>query len=99
MTRRKGNDWFVRALTNNEGSSQSVNLSFLAKGKTYLARIYTDGGDKMKTRTQVKCTRLLVDSSQIMQFALQPGGGAAMQLVPVTDQEIEEYKKYRGQVL
>ena len=23
----------------------------------------------------------------------------AMQLVPVTDQEIEEYKKYRGQVL
>ena len=61
--------------------------------------IYTDGGDKMKTRTQVKCTRLLVDSSQIMQFALKPGGGVAMQLVPVTDQEIEEYKKYRGQVL
>ena len=90
---------FVGALTNNEGSAQSVNLSFLDKGKTYLARIYTDGGDKMKTRTQVKCTRLLVDSSQIMQFALKPGGGVAMQLVPVTDQEIEEYKKYRGQVL
>lgn len=53
----------------------------------------------MKTRTQVKCTRLLVDSSQIMQFALKPGGGVAMQLVPATDQEIEEYKKYRGQVL
>lgn len=46
----------------------------------------------MKTRTQVKCTRLLVDSSQIMQFALKPGGGVAMQLVPATDQEIEEYK-------
>ena len=57
------------------------------------------GGDKIKTRTQVKCTRLLVDSSQIMQFALKPGGGAAMQLVPVTDQEIKEYKKYKGQVL
>ncbi len=85
--------------SNNEGSAQSVNLSFLDKGKTYLARIYTDGGDKMKTRTQVKCTRLLVDSSQIMQFALKPGGGVAMQLVPATDQEIEEYKKYRGQVL
>ena len=99
MARRKGNDWFVGALTNNEGSAQSVNLSFLDKGKTYLARIYTDGGDKMKTRTQVKCTRLLVDSSQIMQFALKPGGGVAMQLVPATDQEIEEYKKYRGQVL
>ena len=53
----------------------------------------------MKTRTQVKCTGLLVDSSQIMQFALKPGGGAAMQLVPVTDQEIKEYKKYKGQVL
>ena len=45
MARRKGNDWFVGALTNNEGSAQSVNLSFLDKGKTYLARIYTDGGD------------------------------------------------------
>ena len=99
MARRKGNEWFVGALTNNEGSAQSVNLSFLDKGKTYLARIYTDGGDKIKTRTQVKCTRLLVDSSQIMQFALKPGGGAAMQLVPVTDQEIKEYKKYKGQVL
>ena len=74
-------------------------LGDTGSGKTYLARIYTDGGDKMKTRTQVKCTRLLVDSSQIMQFALKPGGGVAMQLVPVTDQEIEEYKKYRGQVL
>ena len=39
MARRKGNDWFVGALTNNEGSAQSVNLSFLDKGKTYLARI------------------------------------------------------------
>lgn len=28
----------------------------------------------------------------IMQFALKPGGGVAMQLVPATDQEIEEYK-------
>lgn len=99
MAHRKGNEWFVGALTNNEGSAQSVNLSFLDKGKTYLARIYTDGGDKIKTRTQVKCTRLLVDSSQIMQFALKPGGGAAIQLVPVTDQEIKEYKKYKGQVL
>lgn len=31
MARRKGNEWFVGALTNNEGSAQSVNLSFLDK--------------------------------------------------------------------
>ena len=53
----------------------------------------------MKTRTQVKCTRLLVDSSQIMQFALKPGGGVAMQLVPVTDQEIEEYKSIETSII
>ena len=34
MARRKGNEWFVGALTNNEGSAQSVNLSLLDKGKT-----------------------------------------------------------------
>lgn len=99
MARRKGNEWFVGAMTNNDGSSEQVDLSFLDKDKTYLAHIYTDGGEKIKTRTQVKCSYLLVTASQRMRFELKPRGGAAVRFVPVTDKEAKEYKKYRGQVL
>lgn len=99
MARRKGNEWFVGAMTNNEGSMETVDLSFLDKDKVYLARIYTDGGEEVKTRTHVKCTYLLVDASQILKFKLKPRGGAALQLLPVDRNTLKLYKKYRGQML
>ena len=99
MARRKGNEWFVGAMTNNEGSMETVDLSFLDKDKVYLARIYTDGGEEVKTRTHVKCTYLLVDASQILKFKLKPRGGAALQLLPVDRNTLKLYKKYRGQTL
>lgn len=95
MARRKGEEWFVAAMTNNEGSQQTVDLSFLDKGKPYLAYIYTDGGEEVKTRTHVRCTYLLVDASQRLHFTLQPRGGAAIRLVPATGEETRKYKKYR----
>ena len=99
MARRKGEEWFVGAMTNNDASVQNISLSFLDKGKTYLASIYTDGGESVKTRTQVKCSYLLVDASQAMQFSLKPKGGAAVRLVPVEAKDAKGYKKYKGQLL
>ena len=51
MARRKEKEWFVGLLTNNDGAEEDVPLSFLEEGKTYLAQIYTDGGEEGKTRT------------------------------------------------
>lgn len=99
MARRKGQEWFVGAMTNNEGSKENIPLSFLDKDKTYLASIYTDGGDKIKTRTQVACTYLLVDASMNLKFDLKPSGGAAIRLMPVDRKEIKGYKKYNGKIL
>lgn len=99
MARRKAEEWFVGLLTNNEGSTEKVDLSFLDKGQKYLACIYTDGGERVKTRTHVECTYLLVDASQTMRFELKPRGGAAMRLVPVDDRTAKEYKKYKGKTL
>ena len=99
MARSKGDEWFVGLMTNNEGSSESLNLSFLDKNKLYLAYIYTDGGEEIKTRTHVRCSYLTVNASQILNFELKPRGGAAIRLVPVTDKASKEYKKYRGQIL
>ena len=99
MARRCENEWFVGMMTNNEGSSENVNLSFLDKNQTYLAHIYTDGGEKVKTHTLVKCSYLLVNASQTMAFELRPRGGAAIHFVPVAANETKGYKKYEGQRL
>lgn len=99
MARRKGEEWFLGAMTNNDGSREEVSLSFLEKGKSYLAYIYTDGGEEIKTRTQVKCSYLLVDASMTMKFDLKPSGGAAVRFVPVTKGEMKKYKRYKGKIL
>lgn len=99
MARRKGEDWFVAVMTNNNGSKENISLSFLDKDKTYLASIYTDGGDKVKTRTGVACTYLLVDASMTMKFDLKPSGGAAIRLVPINGKEMKKYKRYNGKIL
>lgn len=99
MARRKGQEWFVGAMTNNKGSKENIPLSFLDKDKTYLASVYTDGGDKVKTRTRVACTYLLVDASMTMKFDLKPSGGAAIRLMPVDRKDAKGYKKYKGKIL
>ncbi|MDO4164800.1 MAG: glycoside hydrolase family 97 catalytic domain-containing protein [Bacteroides sp.] len=99
MARRKGNEWFVGAITNNDGSREVIDLSFLEAGKKYLARIYTDGGEKVSTRTHVKCTYLQVSSTQTLKFDLKPRGGAAIQFIPMDDKAAKKYKKYKGEIL
>ena len=99
MARRKGTEWFVGTLTNNEGSKETIDLSFLDKDMKYKAYIYTDGGEKIKTRTRVKCSYKLVDASQTLSFDLKPSGGAAIRLVPATDGDTKGWKKYKGETL
>lgn len=99
MARRKDREWFVGAMTNNDGSHEEVALDFLDKEQLYLASVYTDGGDKVKTRTQVACTYWLVDAATTMKFDLKPGGGAAIRLVPVEAKEAKAFKKYKGKML
>ena len=98
MARRKGNEWFVGALTNNEGATESIDLSFLDKGKKYKAYVYTDGGERIKTRTHVKCSYLIVNASQILSFHLKPSGGAAIRFVPMNE-NTKGWKKYKGETL
>ena len=99
IARRSGEDWFVGLITNNEASTQQVDLSFLEEGQTYVAHLYTDGGKETGTRTQVKCGKILVDGKQTLTFALKPRGGAAIRLTPASDKERKEYAAYQGEVL
>ena len=99
MARRKGAEWFVGILTNNDGGTETVDLSFLDEGKEYLARIYTDGGEEVKTRTHVKCTYLRVNASQTLKFRLKPRGGAAVQFVELDARSARSYRPYKGKWL
>lgn len=78
MARRKGDIWFAAAMTGNDGSSEVMDLSFLTPGRKYMAEIYTDGDEKVKTRTRVKIERKKVSSKDKLHFDLKPRGGVAV---------------------
>ena len=78
MARRKGDVWWAAALANNYGGEVEIPLSFLDAGKKYNAEIYTDGGEKVKTKTHVRITSKKVTSKDILKFNLMPRGGVAI---------------------
>lgn len=82
MARRKGDIWWVGSMTNNEGSTEEISLSFLDSGKKYHAEIYTDGGEKVKTKTHVKVSSRKVSAKDTLKFDLAPRGGVAIRLIP-----------------
>lgn len=87
MARRYGKEWFVGMLTNNEGSTEKLNCNFLEKGQTYLASVYMDGGEEVKTKTHVKYSYVLVKAGDVIVFNLKHRGEAAIRLVPVTEED------------
>lgn len=82
MARRKGGTWWVASMVNNEGGDVAIPMSFLDAGKKYLAEIYADGGDDVKTRTHVKVSKRKVSAKDTLEFKLSPRGGVAIRIVP-----------------
>lgn len=82
MARRKGDIWWVGSMTNNDGSTEEISLSFLDPTKKYHAEIYTDGGEKVKTKTHVKVSSRKVSAKDTLRFDLAPRGGIAIRIIP-----------------
>lgn len=82
MARNKGDIWWAAALGNNEARKVSIPLDFLVPGKKYLAEIYTDGDDSVKTATRVNISSKRVSSKDVLKFDLLPRGGVAIRLIP-----------------
>ena len=83
IARRSGTKWFVGVITNNSGRTVELPLSFLDRGKKYAATVYTDGGEKVQTRTHVAIERMTVTSASSITRILKPSGGMALEIVPV----------------
>ena len=79
--RRKGDDWFVGTITNNNERALKVSLSFLPKGKKYMAAVYSDDST-VATKTKVKVERRKVDASTVLDVKLVANGGQAIWFNP-----------------
>ncbi|HEY5408090.1 MAG TPA: glycoside hydrolase family 97 protein [Ginsengibacter sp.] len=84
---RKGkgtNSWFLGAITDENARQFVEDLSFLDKGKKYIATIYADAPDAdWKTNPEAYTIRkITVSSTTHLSIKLAPGGGAAVSIVP-----------------
>lgn len=83
IARRKGNKWFIGSITNNEARKFEFSFNFLDPEKDYEMRLYTDGGEEIKTRTRVVIDTKMVNYNSKLNIELLPRGGCAMILVEV----------------
>ncbi len=82
MARRKGEQWLVAAITNNNARTITIPFDFLKAGRKYEMTSYTDGGEKINTRTQVKIEEKNVKPETILSFEIKARGGCAMVIRP-----------------
>jgi len=77
---RGGNDWFLGSITDENPRDLKVPLSFLDKGRTYVAQIYRDGPDASWNgkRESVVVEQREVSANDTLELKLAPGGGQAI---------------------
>jgi hypothetical protein len=79
--RRKGQDWFIGTITNNDARTLKIDMNFLPKGKKYIATIYADD-PTVPTVTHVKIEHQKVTTSTILTVKLLASGGQAIYISP-----------------
>jgi alpha-glucosidase len=78
IARRKGNTWYLGAITNWDSRDITIDFSFLEKGKKFQAEIFSDGLNADKAATDYKKEIVTIDSSTKLTYRLANGGGLAM---------------------
>lgn len=82
---RGGPEWFMGAITDEEGRTFQIPLTFLEEGRTYVAEIYADGyGAHFRDNPYpVDIREVEVDAGDTLTVELAPGGGQAIRFRPV----------------
>jgi len=78
IARRKGNTWYLGAITNWDSREVTIDFSFLEKGKKFQAEIFSDGINADKAATDYKKEIITVHSTTKLKYHLASGGGLAM---------------------
>jgi alpha-glucosidase len=81
---RSSPEWFIGAITDEEPRTFSVPLSFLPRGRSYVAEIYADGPNAnwATNPLPVAISRRPVTSASTLRVVLAPGGGQAIRIRP-----------------
>ena len=79
VARRKNNDWYVGAITNDTARNISIPLNFLDKGN-YTAEIYTDANDTDENPNHLIKQIHVFTKNDFIKLQLAAGGGAAIHL-------------------
>jgi alpha-glucosidase len=79
IARRKGDTWYVGAMTNWTPRELTIDLSFLGAG-AYEADIFKDGINASRDATDYKREKIKVSSSDKLKINLAPGGGWAARI-------------------
>jgi alpha-glucosidase len=83
MARRKGGNWYLGSMTDENPRKLSVPLSFLEQGLNYTATMYSDALDADKRPEHVILSKIAVTSSTVLSIAMVGGGGSAVSIIPV----------------
>lgn len=75
IARRKGADWYIGAMTNEQGKTLDVPLSFLGGG-VHQAMVWQDGA----APDQVSVSNRRVTARDTIRLSLAPSGGAAVRI-------------------
>jgi alpha-glucosidase len=80
---RSSDDWYVGAVTDEEGRLLDAPLSFLTPGRRYRAQLYRDGAsaDYRTNPGDIVIEERIVTSADTLTLRLAPGGGQAIRLV------------------
>jgi len=75
VARRKGKDWYIGAMGNEQAREISLPLAFLGAGK-FKAKLWQDGAEP----TALAVSERAVTSADTLQLKLAPSGGAAVRI-------------------
>ena len=81
--RRKGEQWYLGAMTDWTARELEVKLDFLHPGKKYQATRFSDAADTDSNPNHLEKTSHLVDAKTILKLKLGKGGGQAIVLKPL----------------
>ncbi len=95
LARRSGESWFIGCMNGNDPQTFEVPLDFLDKDRRYIAHIYSDD-PAVNTRTHVKISRRIVDSSSVLKVELSPHAGQTIRIHPATAEDVKTYPGYEG---
>ena len=89
---RDGEDWYLGAITDEEGRTLEAPLSFLPSDRAYVAEVYRDADDAdWETNPHaITIERVLVDASTVLPLRLASGGGQAVRLTPATAEDEQQ---------